>query len=368
MLLIFFRKMLNMKYTKTFLATTIFLLKINLAFGTNDGISLHQQDATEIVSISQFFSRQDQAYLVTATLNASNNSSQPKSSLRLIDFKSGKVVTELPVEQAPLVSPPGPQTSVLALPRLGPDIQWKIHQPDPKMTTLGREKNLPTYAVVTQTLQDGRNYYVFGMSQQNEPIVSVFGPELTLVAEHAYSDFSPSMITSALVLDHEILALISSENGSMLLKVSKDLQTISETRIDGFGASGVILPGGGFALTYVTSPDMVVTLERFDVNHKSRWKAPLYEMSKNGVSSGVKLAAVPSGIAFSGFNNDQLLIGSISIDGENKTIKLASKKGLEFDPSPSSHFIFTHHNSIHVWGLAMDAQTLKNIIYRADYE
>lgn len=356
-----------MKYNKTLFAMVTFFLRINIALGANGGIALHQQDASEIVSISQFFSRQGQPYLVVAALNASNNTSLPKSSLRLIDFKSGAIVTELPVEQAPLVSPPEPQTSVLALPRLAPDIQWSLHQPDPKMATLGRGKSLPAYTVVAQTLQDGRNYYVFGMSQQKEPIVSMLGPELTLVAEHAYSDFSPGMITSALVLDNEVLALASSEKGSILLRMSKDLKTLSSARVDGFGASGVILPDGGFALTYVTSPDMVVMLERFDVNHKSRWRVPLYEMSKDGVSSGVKLATVSSGIAFSGFNNDQLLIGSISIDGENKAIKLVSSKELEFDPSPSSHFIFTHQNSVHVWGLAMDTQTLKSIIYRADY-
>src|SRR5690606_34715032 len=149
------------------------------------------------------------------------------------------------------------QVGILALPQLAPDINWKIIQVDVMATTLQVEKDLPDYSFVTQVLQGVRGYYVLGLNLREEPVVSYFDDQFNVRAERVDESFAPGIFTGAFVLGDDIVALISSSNGSTLIRLTEGLKTISTTALDGLGANGVALQDGGYALTYVTVPDMM---------------------------------------------------------------------------------------------------------------
>ncbi|NMG05088.1 hypothetical protein [Azoarcus taiwanensis] len=354
-----------MKYNRIVLLAILSFLSASLAYGNEESLTIHVHDASDIVSISQFNIPQAHTYIVAATLTRSDDMQAPESTLQFMDFRTGQTQVKLHIEQAPLLSPPGPQSGMLVLPQLQPDIRWNIFEPHPDLTGLELKGDLPSFTVVTQTLQTADGYYVSGMNGENLPVIAWLDTDFNMRQERVLSGFSPGMVTGILETGGKLIALVSSEKGSAQIRLSDNLDIESEAPIDGFGANGIALPDGGFVLTYVTFPEMNVLLERFDANHNSAWKADLYAMSRDAVSSGVKLATLLDGIAFAGFNENHLLVGRIGIDGKRMKQARALGEKLDFDPNPSSHFIFTHENTIHVWGLGMSTDSFVSTIYHA---
>lgn len=328
-------------------------------------ISIHLRDADDLISISQFLSEDNQTLLVAATLNSTQQPSEPRSFLNFIAFETGVIVSALPIDSVPLFAPPGTQRGMLALPQLVPSLQWTLFEPDQSLREVVAEAPLQNYAVVTETLQTDRGLYVFGMNVDQQPIVSVLNPAYVQFSERAKSHLTPGMVTGALSVGDDILTLITAEAGSVIARMSSDLNTISEIAVDGFGANGTTLPHGGYAITYVTVPNMAVVLELFDNDHTRRWRKTLYVMSSDAISSGSKLNSSPNGIAFAGFNNGKLLIGRVSIDGEEIAIKEIAHDHLDFDPSSTSYFLYTNENETHVHGIGYATDTHRKRLYHA---
>lgn len=352
-----------MKYHRFVLVTVFSFLSASFAYGNEESLTINVHDASDIVGIAQFNATPTVAYIMAATLTRSDDMQPPRSTLHFMDFRTGRPQAKLLIEQAPLLSPPGPQSGMLVLSQLQPDIVWNMFEPHPELTSLELKGDLAGFTVVTQTLQTTDGYYVSGMDEDNLPVIASLDKDFNVRQKRILSGFAPGMVTSLLETGEKLLGLVSSEKGSAQIWFSKDLDIESEVLIDGFGANGIALQDGGYVLTYVTFPEMSVLLEKFDADLNAAWKVELYAMSRDAVSSGVKLATLPDSIAFAGFNKNDLVVGRIGLDGKRMKQSRVTGEKLDFDPSPSSHFIFTHEKTIHVWGLGIDADTFTQTIY-----
>lgn len=332
-----------------------------------DKITLTIEQDPEVTAVSKFISNQGDDHLIAASFAASAPSQKINALLRVIQMKSGKIVSTLPIDQIPIISPPGTQEGILALPRLSPDIEWSVAYLDKSLTELKGWHALSDHSLVTHTIQGNKGYYAFGSTHDGAPTISFLDDNLNTLKQHRFSPHTPSMFTGAFKTKNSIISLISSENGSTLYSLSKNLEIELERPIDGFGATGVALQDGSYILTYVTAPHMDVILERFSPEHDALWRVPVYTMSKDAVSSGLKLSALWDGVAFAGFNDGQLQMGKISKEGENLQTSSFSTSKLDFTPTPSSLFISTHKNSINAWGLGLSKDTYKGVLYRAEY-
>ena len=335
--------------------------------GESGKITLTIEQDPEVTAISQFISNQGDDHLIAASFDASAPSRKINALLRVIQMESGKTVSTLPIDQMPIIAPPGTQTGILALPRLGPDIEWSVAYLDKSLTEFKDWHALSAHSLVTHTIQDSKGYYVFGLTHDGAPTISLLDEKLNTLKEHRFSPHASSMFTGAFKKNNSIISLISSKNGSTLFSLSKNLEIELERPIDGFGATGVVLQDGSYILTYVTAPRMDVILERFSPEHETLWKVPVYTMSKDAVSSGLKLSALWDGAAFAGFNNGQLQMGKISKDGENLQTSSFSTGKLDFTPTPSNLFLSAHKTSINAWGLGLSKDTYKGMLYRAEY-
>lgn len=353
------------KYFKSLASTILLVIATHFANPSIADISIHLRDANDLISISQFLSQDNQTLLVAATLNSTQQPGEPSTLLDFIAFETGAILSALPIDSTPLFAPPGTQRGILALPQLGPNLKWTLFKPDQSLGQLVAEASLQNYAVVTETLQTDRGLYVLGMNVDRQPIVSVLNPDYVQFGERAKSHLSPGAVTGALSVGDDILALVTAENGSVIVRMSSDLNTVSETTVDGFGANGTTLPHGGYAITYVKVPDMTVILELFDNDHTRSWRRTLYVMSSDAISSGSKIKSAPNGVAFAGFNNGNLLIGKVSMDGKKIETREISHNKIDFDPRSTSYFLYANESETHVHGIGYDTDTHRKMLYHA---
>ena len=273
--------------------------------------------------------------------------------LRIDDFFGGdslrRVALDKPREPAHMSA--APQQGILAIgTQMG---EWSVIRLNKGLTKVEKYSEIKSMLVPGLTTKIGDKYFIGGQGKDKRPFLIKMSADLKIEREVKVPSRTEGGASGVFALKSgKLITTLGFTDGTEIWEVSPDLSTLKQIKLPYVGAHGIPLRDGGFAVTYLSLPDMDVYVERFDSSSQPVWKKKI--ISKSRPFTGFTLVELQQGVGLVVGNSDRLLVARIDANGQHVRVAEDKQSGLTAPTGPYGYLVGVLNDTIHVRGLASD--------------
>lgn len=258
---------------------------------------------------------------------------------------------EFDARLGPALAPSAPQQGLLALGTF--EGEWSVLKLNKELTKVEKYGELKSMLIVGTTIKVGDKYLIGGQSKDKRAILIKMRNDLRIERELKVPSKTEGAGGGMFVTQSgKVLASISFTDGSEIWELSSNLAPLKKIKFPGVGAQGIPLRDGGFAVTYISLPDLDVFVERFNSGGQSVWKKKV--LMKSRPFTGFTLVELQDGLGLVVGNNDRLLVARIDASGQRVQLTEDTRSGLAAPSGSSGYLIGVLNNTIHIRGVTRD--------------
>ncbi|MDO8892795.1 MAG: hypothetical protein Q7V00_13185 [Sulfurimicrobium sp.] len=263
---------------------------------------------------------------------------------------------------APLFLPLGSQHGLLAT--ANALAEWSAIKLNKEASKVERYGELKSMLAVTETAKIGNKYIVAGVSKDNMPTLIKMSSDLRIELELIVQSNKKGRVYSVFVQAGKVFAVVGFMDGSSeLWKLSPELSILEKVKLSGAVVTGIPLRDGGFAVSYMSLPDLGVFVERFNASAQSLWKNKIFTMARTGAGTAGSLCELPDGLCLVGGSNDRLLVARIDANGQRVRLTEDTRSGLSVPSNPAGYLVGVKGNEIHVRGMARNPDASSTLFH-----
>lgn len=238
--------------------------------------------------------------------------------------------------------------------------EWSVIKLNKELTKAEKTSEIKSMLLVGTTTKVGDKYLVGGQGKDKRPILVKMSADLKIERELKVPSKTEGWVGSIFVrLSGKYFITLDFTDGSEIWELSPDLSPLKKIKLPGLGAQGIPLRDGGFAVTYISIPDMDVFIERFNSSGQSVWKKKA--LAKSRPFTGFTLVELQDGLGLVVGNDERLLVARIDANGQRVRIIEDTRSGLRVPTHPDHYLVGVQGNNIHIRGVAPKPDSGSNI-------